>query len=460
MNNLLKTNIANDNRKSSFKKIFTFVDLKNIPGPRNFKYIYYVKKFQTDILDAFTQTYLDYGHIASFPWPMNSIIIYSPEYIKTVLVDDNRNYIKGEQIEEIKAVVGNGLATNNDHKSWLKSRAFISKEFNKKAVNHFKNSILKLTDNHIEEITSEEIDICESMKLLTFNIACNVFLGSDLPKEDAHKVNEAVDYTSIVTYKRIFKFFPLPYWIPTPEHLEFKLHYKNLIGVVNKLIAKNDSSNHSVLSRLLHTKDENGKTAFTKKELRDEILTLMLAGHETSAHTLAWFFALIAKHPQEQEKLFQELENLEASQVNEESCPHLYNCLYETMRLYPAFPVLSRKSNSQTQLGNYQIPKNTNVVIPIYVLQRAEEFWDSPLEFQPNRFEDKSLLKSYKYLPFSRGPRRCVGELFSMTEMVVIIAKLIKEFKIELVANEIPKDEAFVSLKPQNGLPVKLLRRV
>jgi len=459
MNNLLESSIANDNRKSSLKKIFTFVDLKHIPGPRKLKYINYVQKFQANILDAFTQTYLDYGHIASFSWPMNSIIIYSPDYIKKVLVDDNRSYIKGEQIEEIKAVVGNGLATNNNHETWIKARATISREFNKKAVQSFQSYIERKTESYFAEINDTQIDICEQMKILTFQIACEVFLGGDLPINDAHLVNEAVDYTSVVTYERIFKFFPLPYWVPTPTHREFSKHYKNLISIVNKLIANDKNDNRSVLSRLINAKADDGKSAFNKKEIRDEILTIMLAGHETSAHTLTWFFGLIAKHSDIQESILNEINNNESLELNDENFPELYNALYETMRLYPAFPVLSRKSSKETQLGQYKIPKNTNVVIPIYVLQRSEEFWDSPLEFRPSRFEDRALLKSYKYLPFSRGPRRCVGELFSMTEMVLIIRDVIKRYKIELIDKDLPTDEAFVSLKPKDGLPVKLLLR-
>ncbi|EQC52267.1 unspecific monooxygenase [Bacteriovorax sp. DB6_IX] len=455
---MLKPQFANDNRKSSFKKILSFVKLDHIPGPRGFRYIQSVREFQKNILNAFTQTYLDYGHIASFPWPMNSIIIYSPEYIKKVLVDDNRNYIKGEQIEEIKAVVGNGLATNNDHQSWLKARAAISKQFNKNAVNSFTEEISSIADNFFGEAKNSDLDICEQMKLLTFKIACQVFLGGDLSHKDAMKVNDAVEFTSIVTYERIFKFFPLPYWVPTPTHLEFSQHYKNLIHVVNKLISRSSAKDSSILSKLLFAKDDNGQKAFTEKEARDEILTIMLASHETSAHTLTWFFGLIAKHQDIQERIYQEVLNQD-QELNDQNYPELFNALYETMRLYPAFPVLSRKAKKKSVLGDYHIPKNTNVVIPIYVLQRAQEFWERPLEFEPQRFQDRELLKSYKYLPYSRGPRRCVGELFAMTEMAIIIKSLILKFHFNLLDKDLPQDEAFVSLKPKDGLPVKLLLR-
>jgi cytochrome P450 len=131
----------------------------------------------------------------------------------------------------------------------------------------------------------------------------------------------------------------------------------------------------------------------------------------------------------------------------------------EAMRLYPAFPVLSRKTAVDCQLGDYKIPKNTNVVIPIYVMQRHSANWDRPEEFIPERFTDPAAEKSYAFLPFSRGPRRCIAELFAMTEMSIIIVNLLKIYKIELTGGELPTEVAFVSLKPVDGLRIKLVRR-
>lgn len=132
------------------------------------------------------------------------------------------------------------------------------------------------------------------------------------------------------------------------------------------------------------------------------------------------------------------------------------------MRLYPAFPVLSRKANEDTNLGEYKLQKETNVVIPIYVTQRSEEYWENPLEFNPDRFKDEAgdkLEKSYQYLPFSRGPRRCIAELFAMDEMCIIIFELLKKFKFQL-KSEFPQDEVYVSLKPVGGMHICLEPRV
>ena len=459
--------MANPNKRSAFTKALSFVNLDHIPGPRGLYYLNFVSHFQKNILGAFKRVNTEYGPIGSFPWPMNSIIIYSPEFTKSVLVENSKSYIKGEQIEELRAVVGNGLATNNDHESWLKSRALLAREFNNKSVAVFIESFRDISASHFEAWTKDSftLDLCEEMKHLTFKIACQTLLGSKLTDQDAKDVNAAVHFTSMVTYKRIFQIFPIPYWAPTLTNFQFNSHYKTLDRIVKKLIKEEKenpkANSKSVLQKLVHAKDDETNFSFSDEELRDEVLTMMLAGHETSAHTLTWIFGLLAKHQDVQEKLYQDI--LSSSDVPPQSYIEeikLLRCvIFESMRLYPAFPVLSRKTAADVKLGNYNIPKNTNVVIPIYVMQRNSEYWDSALEFRPERFLNEANEKSYAFLPYSRGPRRCIAELFANTEMGIIVVLMLKRFKLSLTTNDLPEEEAFVSLKPIGGMPIKFSRR-
>lgn len=173
--------MANPNRRTSSHKLLTFVKLTNIPGPRGIAYWRWVRFFQKNILEAFTQVHQVYGTIASFPWPMNSVIIYSPEMIRKVLVEDQRSYIKGEQIEELKVVVGDGLATNNDQESWLWHRSILGREFNTKAVARYMKKFHQVTDVHLMKMKlNQKIDICEEFKLLTFAMAAETFFWRQL----------------------------------------------------------------------------------------------------------------------------------------------------------------------------------------------------------------------------------------------------------------------------------------
>ena len=458
--------MANKNRRSAFSKALSFVDLSKIPGPRGLDYIHYVRFFQRDILGAFTQVHRDYDDIGSFPWPMNSVIIYSPDFVRRVLVENHKSYIKGEQIEELRAVVGNGLATNNDYESWLRNRTIISKEFNSRAIQSFTKNFQDLCLTHISAWKDEnEFDVCEEMKYLTFKIACNTLLGVSLSQEDAQKVNEAVHFTAQATYERIFQFLPVPYWIPTSKNFEFQRHFKNLSSIVNKLISeeqkRNNPSPSSVLERLVHAVDPETKDRLKDDELLDEILTMLLAGHETSAHSLTWTIGLLARHQEVQEKLWKlvkENPHVSPHEISE-SIPFLHWVLLESMRLYPAFPVLSRKTSQEDKLGPYTIPRNTNVVIPIYVMQRSASLFKRPLEFIPERFSQEEAQKSFAYLPFSKGPRKCIAEAFAMSEMAIIVYHLIQKFHFELVTEALPKEVASVSLKPLGGMMVRARKR-
>ena len=456
--------MANPNKRSSFDKMTTFVNLNHIKGPRGLKYFHYVRSFQKNILESFTQVNREYGDIASFPWPMNSVIIYDPALIKVVLSDKNRDYIKGEQIEELRAVVGDGLATNNHYDSWLKSRKLLAKEFNNKSVATYFDDFVSLTIKQSESWKNETIiDLCQEMKALTFHIACQTILGGSLPEDKATLVDEAVSFTSIVTYQRIFEFFPIPYWAPTKKNFEFNRHYNNLERIVNEIIEETrkevSSTPKSILEKLVFAKDEETNFSFNDIQLRDEVLTLMLAGHETSAHSLTWVLGLLAKHQSVQDSLYEELKYHQFKINNLEELPVLNAVLNEAMRLYPAFPVLSRKTLVDTQLGPYKLPKDTNVVIPIYVTQRNESNWPKAKEFHFDRFLDEKNLKNYRHLPFGKGPRRCIAELFALQEMRIIIQCLLKEFRFELSDSGFPKETAFVSLKPIGGMPLKVFRR-
>ncbi|MCR9203362.1 MAG: cytochrome P450 [Halobacteriovoraceae bacterium] len=456
--------MANENKRSSFEKMWTFVNLNHIKGPRGLSYLKWVKRFQKDTLKAFTQVNEEFGDIASFPWPMNSVIIYDPKLIKIVLSEKNRDYIKGEQIEELRAVVGDGLATNNDHETWLKSRKLLAKEFNNKSVSQYLQDFESLTKESMYSWSSgSTIDICQEMKHLTFHIACKTILGGTLTSKEAHLVDEAVTFTSIVTYNRIFEAFPIPYWMPTAKNFEFKKHFKKLDNVVFSLIEetriKPPSENQSVLEKLVFAKDDETDFSYSDTQLRDEILTLMLAGHETTAHSLTWTLGLLAKFPQIQSDLFQELESVAFSRESLEELPLLNAFLQESMRLYPAFPTLSRKTKVDTELGKYFLPKNTNVVIPIFVTQRNSEYWENARTFNHERFLKGENLRNFKHLPFGKGPRRCIAELFAMQEMRVILNQVLKQFKFELPSGELPKETAFVSLKPIGGMPLRVLKR-
>lgn len=451
--------MANENKKANFYKLITFVNLSKIPGPRFFKYFLIVKKFQRNILQGFNETHQTYGDIASFPWPMNSVIIYSPKFYKQVLIDQSKKYGKGEQADEIRAIVGNGLGTNNDYKSWVRNRSIVSREFTKKSSHEYYEVINSIVDSHVKKYHAK-IDICDQSKKLTLDIASNIFLGLKLDEAEISYFNEAVEFTSVVAYERIFQFFPIPYWVPLLKHIKFKKYFSFIDTTIRNAInteRQEQKSKLNILSRLVHAKDPETNESLTDLEVRDEIITILIAGYETTAFTLTWFFALMAKHQDIQDKLFSELKNYDGDNIVED-VEYFSQVVSEVMRLYPALPVLSRKALVDTQIGDFHIPKNTNVVLPIYVTQRSESYLKEPLSFNPDRFKDDEINKNHISNPFSKGPRRCVGETMALMEIAIIVKKVMCEYKIFL-DGEFPKETVHVTLKPELPLWVRLEKR-
>ena len=458
--------MANPNTRSSFTKLFTFTDLSSIPGPRGLDYLSkYRLLFRDNFLNAFLKMNEEYGEIVSLPWPINSVIIYSPEYVKKVLIEDGKKYDKGEQTEEFRALVGEGLLTTNHYKSWLKSRAIISKVFGPKSVVEFSKTFDELTMEHIKNWKDESIDFNEDMRVLTFKIICKTLLKSDLGAKEAKVINEAVNYTSKIIYERVFQLFPIPYSIPLKKHRIFRRHYLAINNIIMSIIQqeklqKNLIEKDCILAKLVHAVDEETGIGFTDEELRDEILTMVLGGFETTAHALTSVLSLLAHHQEIQNRLFLEIDQFKMGPEKYISeITFLKHVIHESMRLYPPTPVITRKANEDLTLGLYKIPKHTNVVIPMYIMQRSEKNFKNADQFNPDRGNDVDFEKSFAHLPFSKGTRRCVAEGFAMTEISIIVFNILKTFKLELVNHELSKEHPVVSTKPNDKLLIKVKSR-
>ncbi len=437
--------------------------LSHIPGPRGIEFVRGLRKTRREALATF-QSFGEQGDIVSIPWPMNCVVIYHPQAVKQVLLDHSKKYIKGDANKELNAILGEGLATTFDHSTWLRKRTIMAKELGPKAVCAFAEQFDQITKELIKRFESEGTkDICFEMKYIALVVACRTLLGSDLSERDVEKVNEAMLFTTKVAYERIFQLMPLPYWLPTPAHIIFKRHVHSLDQLVYRLIEEGQrrppsDDPKSMLERLIHTVDPDTGKGFTKLELRDEILTMMIAGYETSAHALTWMMGLLARDQHIQDRLRTEImANLHLNPSEYlEKLPYLKAIMLEAMRIYPSFPIISKKSVEEDQLLGHNIPPGTNIIIPLIFIQRSPKYWEKPLKFFPERFLDEESTKSNAFLPFSKGQRKCIGELFAMTEMAVIVFNLFHKFRLELVEDRLPKEIVYFSLKPDKPLMVKV----
>lgn len=451
--------------KRMLRSIFSLSGLGHLPGPTGFNFVKLMFHFKRDSLGALEETEKQFGELASYGWPINTVIIYNTAIIKQVLTDVNKIYVKGLQTDEMKVVMGEGLVTNNDRKSWLRSRVIVSRELGTKPIVGFSKIIRELTISAIQswDKSGEEIEFSIAMRNLAFTIAGKTLLGSDLSLADARTVDDAVLYTSKMAHDHMFEIFPIPYWVPIKKNREFHRHNGNLSRIVKRLIQdekdKQKSGQQSILQRLVHAVNPETGESLNDKELKDEVITLLIAGYETTSNTLCWILGLLAKHKNFQAKVRSEINNQseEITSINfKNSHPILYSCMLEGIRLYTAIPMSSRKNLKEDNFNGLKIPKNTSIVIPVWNIHRSEKYWNDALTFKPERFENVDANRLDYYLPFSKGERRCVGENFSLVEVAVITATILKSFELELVDNDLPQAVSHLALKPMGGLPIRV----
>jgi cytochrome P450 len=449
--------------KNIIRNIFNIPNLDHIPGPRGIAFFKLMLNFKKNSLEALEITYREYGAIVSYPWPISTVIIYDTKLIKQVLIDKNQIYIKGTQTEKMVPVLGSGLVTNNDRPTWMRNRVIVSKEMNTKAIRGFSIIILdqtqKMIDSYVEQLKNDKVqmDLSQAMRNLTFAIAGKTLLGTNLTSEDAKEVDAAVLFTSKMAHEHMFSLLPIPYGVPTPKNLKFHYHCRNLNRIVYRLIKEekkskdlNDES-QSIIGRLIHAINPETGLPLNDKTLRDEVLTLLIAGYETTANTLIWILALIAKDFEIQKQIQDELDrsDLEIESLEfSKTFPTLYCSILEGIRLYTTIPMSSRKTTNQDYFNDYLIPKNTSVVIPVWVIHRHHDFWPDSKKFDPRRFINVDINMMDNYLPFSKGGRRCVGEAFAIVEVAIIIKTILKSFNIKLLNETFPNPVSNVSLKP------------
>jgi len=447
--------------------------LGHIPGPRGLEFVRLMRHFQRDSLGALEVTHQRYGPIASYPWPISTVIIYEPAAVGRVLSQNQRNYVKGAQTEEMKVVMGDGLVTNNDRRSWAKSRAVVSKAMSARSVRGFVPVFADYADALVAKwtVTSQSdkgasVDAWREMRTITFQIAGTALLGASLRPEDGRAIDDAVRYTSGVVHDHMFQLFPVPYWVPTRVNREFHRHRHNLERIVGRLLrASRDSpakdGSQSILDRLVHGVDPDSGESLSDRVLRDEVLTLLIAGYETTANTLAWVFATIAAHPAIQAQLHAEID---AAGVGvdwatfRQTYPQTYCTILEAIRLYTVIAMSSRRALDADVLSGYRIPPNASVVVPTWVLHRDAKHWPDPLEFRPRRFSECPASQMSAYVPFSKGERGCVGQTFATVEIAVIVVRVLAAFSLSLPGG-MPRAVSHVSLTPHGGLRLDIQRR-
>jgi len=450
---------SNLRRNSDPKRLSGFTLLKNLGDiKKNFVLAYY-------------ELFQNYGNVLYFSWPIKSYLFFHPNDVKHILKDNFKNYKKSETYKELYPLIGKGLVTSEGN-FWRRNRRVVAPEFTLKKVGSYQGKIVSVTANMLDEwennIGKEVIkDISNDVMQLVFQIASEVLMGSD-SKKLAPDVAQSLNYFMERFIKRVYSIIKLPDIILTPGALRSKKSISKLDKIMQKIIDLNRNSSSkdvNVLTRLMNAHYDDTNSRMNDKQLRDEIMTLMMAGHETTGNAILWTCYLLGKHPNIQDALYEEIDSVlgrrNPDNTDLENLQYNKMIILEAMRLYPPVPGVSRQSIAEDKIGNINIAPNTKVEVSMYVTHRHPEFWDDPEKFEPDRFSAKNLESQipFTYFPFGGGDRACIGGDMAMLELQLIMAMIIQRFKIEISQNFKTYPHPTISLKPSNGVKVKLTAR-
>ncbi|MFN8453637.1 MAG: cytochrome P450 [Anaerolineae bacterium] len=391
-----------------------------------------------------------------------------PDYIKHVLVDNNQNYVKGRGLALTKPVVGEGLLTSEGD-FHQRQRRLIQPAFHRRRIAALAETMTDFTERHIATWRAGDTrDLHHELMRLTMSIVAQSLFGVDITRENtalAHTLDALMNEFSFGDATPIGQ---LLRYLPTPR----TRRRAKLLAALDQAIygfiqagRERSEERDDLLSLLLAAHDnEDDNGGMSDRQIRDEVMTLFIAGHETTANAITWIFYLLAQHPEVEAKLHQELAEVLGGCLptadDVPALPYTKMVFSEAMRLYPPAWVIGRMAVADDEIGGYRIPAGSTVLVSQWVTHRHPAYWAEPEQFRPERFDPAAPATKdrprYAYFPFGGGPRLCIGEPFAWMEGALLIATLAQRFHFSLAPAARIEPQPLVTLRPKYGVPMVL----
>lgn len=384
-------------------------------------------------------------------------VVHHPDDVKRVMVTNHRNYTKGVGMDRVRLLLGNGLITS-EGEFWRRQRRMMQPAFHRKVIERFAGVIDELNGAMLDRWAAaagrgEPVNLTQGMSELALDVVLHSIFSEDLGRL-VTDLNES------------------PFMMVTRETRRdprFAYEFRQLGTVVQQIIRQRRAHGKrhvDFTQMLMEFKDPDTKAGMTERELLDEILTLVVAGHETTASTLNWTWWLVSQHPEVERRLQEEQDRVGllgagATYADLERLPYTRAVLQEALRLYPPAWILTRRSLGPDKLGGYAVSSGTDVFLSPFVIHRHPAFWDNADRFDPERFEPGQAETRHKfaYLPFGAGPRHCIGENFSMFEMMLHLNGAARRFRLRPTDTEPVTMEARINLRTTRDIQMMVERR-
>ena len=408
------------------------------------------------------------GPIAHYKlFNIHVIFLNDPEYIREVLINQASSFVRERTIKRLKILLGEGLLTSDDpiHK---RSRRIAAPAFHRQRINAYAGDMVRITRQFCEPWRDGGVvDMNASMMSLSLEIVASTLFATKVD-DDVREINAQSNrimrmYNFLVAFPNAEAFLN---W-PIPGLMQFRRAKRKLDSVVNRIIAERKAAGddrQDLLSMLLLARDEDG-SELSADQLRDEVLTIFLAGYETTANALSWTWYLLATNPEIQERMHEEIATVlgdrEPALEDYPQLKYTQMVFAEGMRLYPPAWAMGRMSTEPVEMGPYRLPPGTHWFFSSYVLQREERFYPDPLRFDPLRHTDEEKAKrgKFEYFPFGGGQRQCIGEGFAWLEGVLLLATLSQRWRFEWIAGQPVDVDEKITLRPKYPMRMKLHAR-
>jgi len=399
------------------------------------------------------------------------LIVNAPRGIQRVLLDNAGNYAKSRVARRlVEPGIGRGLLTS-EGEAWRRQRRIMAPAFDHRSLTSYAPLMTEAASAVLTRWgdlpDGAPVDVAVEMMRLTLKIIARTMFSTDAEDVGAI-VEEAVGRYQREVRPGLLDLLNLPDWVPRPETRKWSRIFDRFDAVIDRLMAREAASGvegKDLLARLLEARDAETGGGLTPREVRDQVVTIFMAGHETTALALTWTWYLLSLHPHEEQKFHAELDRVLAGRVPrfEDLAQLRYTrmVLEESMRLYPPAHTISREALADDEIEGHRVAKGSVVSIVPWVLHRHRLLWDRPEVFDPERFAPgrASARQRFAYIPFGGGPRICIGMGFAMTEALIILAMLGQRYRLRLSPDAAIEPVGLITLRPRNGLPMLLERR-
>jgi cytochrome P450 len=424
-----------------------------------------------DPLGAFLSLAREHGHVVRYRGLYTAYQLTDPSDVERVLQSNAHNYVKGRNYKKFRDSTGEGLLIS-DGELWRRQRRLVQPVFRRHHLAAFAAVMARATEAHLAgwrafAASGETFDAADEMMRLTLrNVGLTMF-STDLTAE-AGTIGRSLDVIRAHAIRRMWQPVSIPGSWPTPGNLRFRRALADGDRVIHSMIEARRAGrveNEDLLSLLMRARDDESGAGMSDEQLRAEAVTILTAGHETTAVALSWLWLVLDAHREVEERLHDELaRELGGRTPTLEDLPRLrYTQMVceETMRLYPPVWGLSRTALGPDTFSGYRVATGSEAILLPYVTHRHPDFWDEPERFDPERFtpERAAARPRFAYFPFGGGPRQCVGQHFAMTEMLIVVAAVAQAYTLRVAPGHRAEPEASITLRPRGGLPVTLRER-